>query len=117
MPKKKAVNVAYGGKLKGASHERGGIKVQGANIELEGDEFVVNKESAKKFEKELIAINNDPASVRKLKPLDNIAMARRGGKNTAYNPKTRKKKRVKHEATPYRRGGKFSKKYPGMCEK
>ena len=53
MPKKRVVKAAYGGKLKGASHERGGIKVHGANIELEGDEFIVNKESAKKFEKDL----------------------------------------------------------------
>jgi len=100
--------MGFTGKLKGKSHERGGVPVKGTPIELEGGEFVVNKESAKKYLSTLKKINNDPSSVKKLKPL------RRGGKNTAYDPVKKKKKRVKHASNTYRRGGKLSKNYPGM---
>ena len=105
-----------GGKLVGPSHERGGIPIKvkgGAPIEAEGGEFIVNKESMKKYGKLVRAINNDPESQAKLKPL------RKGGTtNVAKNPKTGKKKK-KHEPT-YRKGGsvrrftKYSRKYPGM---
>ena len=38
---------ADGGLLNGKSHEQGGMKIQGTNIEVEGQEFVVNKKSTK----------------------------------------------------------------------
>jgi hypothetical protein len=105
--------LAFTGKVKGASHERGGVKArvkrQGRQIEVEGGEFIVNKESAAKFKAQLRKINNDPTSVKKLKPL-----RARKGMNVAKDPRTGKKKRVKHasDSGVYRRGGQT--KYPGM---
>ena len=110
-----------GGSLSGPSHEKGGVKakVKGKKpIELEGGEFVVNKESAKKFGKQLRKINNDKASTAKLKPLkDNRqhGLARTGG-NIAKDPTTGKRKKVKHASNIYRKGGNLSagKMYPGV---
>tara|TARA_R100000808_G_scaffold18341_1_gene40216 strand:+ start:1832 stop:2170 length:339 start_codon:yes stop_codon:yes gene_type:complete len=107
---------AFSGKVKGASHERGGVKAivkrQGRMIEVEGGEFIVNKESAAKFKSQLQAINNDPQSVAKLKPLPKARM----GRNIAKNPVTKRKKRVKHasDSGVYRRGGYAGKNCPGM---
>tara|TARA_Y100001973_G_C5176736_1_gene322426 strand:+ start:231 stop:575 length:345 start_codon:yes stop_codon:yes gene_type:complete len=109
---------AFSGKVKGASHERGGVKArvarQGRMIEVEGGEYIVNKESAKKFKKQLVAINKDPASVAKLKPLP--ANKARMGRNIAKDPTTGRKKRVKHasDSGVYRRGGYAGKHCPGM---
>lgn len=52
---------ARGGELHGASHAQGGIKgnIQGHNIELEGDEVVINKRSAHKYRSLLSYINSD----------------------------------------------------------
>lgn len=52
---------ARGGELHGASHAQGGIKgnVQGHNIELEGEEVVINKRSARKYRNALSWINSD----------------------------------------------------------
>lgn len=52
---------ARGGELHGASHAQGGIKgnVQGHNIELEGDEVVINKRSSRKYRSLLSYINSD----------------------------------------------------------
>ncbi len=106
----------FSGKVKGASHERGGVKAivkrQGRMIEVEGGEFIVNKESAQKFKKQLHAINSDPQSVSKLKPLPRA----RKGRNIAKNPTTGRKKKVKHasDSGVYRRGGYANKNCPGM---
>lgn len=56
-----AQKYARGGELHGRSHAQGGIKgsVEGHNIELEGDEVVINKRSARKYRKELSYINSD----------------------------------------------------------
>ena len=56
-----AQKYARGGELHGASHAQGGIKgnVQGHNIELEGDEVVINKRSARKYRRALSWINSD----------------------------------------------------------
>jgi len=108
----------FSGNVKGASHERGGVKAkvkrQGRTIEVEGGEFIVNKESAKKFKEELKAINNDPTSVAKLKPLPSDKA--RMGRNIAKDPTTGRKKRVKHasDSGVYRRGGYAGKHCPGM---
>lgn len=47
--------------MHGASHAQGGIKgnIQGHNIELEGDEVVINKRSAHKYRNILSYINSD----------------------------------------------------------
>ena len=52
---------ARGGELHGASHAQGGIKgnIQGHNIELEGDEVVINKRSSRKYRSLLSYINSD----------------------------------------------------------
>ena len=52
---------ARGGELHGASHAQGGIKgnIQGHDIELEGDEVVINKRSAHKYRNILSYINSD----------------------------------------------------------
>ena len=111
--------MAFSGNVKGASHERGGVKArvkrQGRQIEVEGGEFNVNKESAQKYKNQLRAINNDPSSVDKLKPLPKSNA--RKGRNIAKAPRTGKKKRVKHasDSGVYRRGGYANtKKCPGM---
>lgn len=38
-----SVKYAQGGLIKGKSHAQGGIKVEGTNIEVEGNEYVINK--------------------------------------------------------------------------
>ena len=56
-----AQKFARGGELHGASHAQGGIKgnIQGHNIELEGDEVVINKRSSRKYRSLLSYINSD----------------------------------------------------------
>jgi hypothetical protein len=56
-----AQKYARGGELHGASHAQGGIKgnIQGHNIELEGDEVVINKRSARKYRRALSWINSE----------------------------------------------------------
>ena len=53
-----STNMARGGMLHGPSHAQGGMPILGSNIEVEGGEFVVNKNSAKKFHNTLNAINS-----------------------------------------------------------
>ena len=113
MPKK----YQKGGTVQGPSHERGGVKAKVGGkktIELEGGEFVVNKEATKIHRDKLEKINNDKTAKAKLKPLPERrqgSMARKGG-NIAKDPKTGKKKKVKHASNVYRKGGIV--KYPGM---
>lgn len=56
-----AQKFARGGELHGASHAQGGIqgRIQGHNIELEGEEVVINKRSAHKYRNLLSYINSD----------------------------------------------------------
>ena len=56
-----AQKFARGGELHGASHAQGGIqgRIQGHNIELEGDEVVINKRSSRKYRSLLSYINSD----------------------------------------------------------
>ena len=53
-----------GGRLKGPSHEQGGIRGTGYfdDIEVEGDEFITRKSSARKHHELLEAINEDDFS-------------------------------------------------------
>ena len=63
----KGGKIKNSGKLKGKSHAQGGMRVEGTNIELEGNEYVVNKKSTAKYEPLIEAINNDdPIKVRTL---------------------------------------------------
>ena len=55
---KNSANMARGGMLHGPSHSQGGMPILGSNIEVEGGEYVVNKNSAKKFKNTLNAINS-----------------------------------------------------------
>ena len=99
-----------GGYLSGPSHEKGGVKAKVKKrkvVELEGGEFIVNKESTKRHRKMLEKINSDKKATKKLRPL---RMARKGG-NIAKDPTTGKRKKVKHESNVYRKGGKM---YPGV---
>ena len=92
-----------GGSLSGPSHEKGGVKarINGKKVvELEGGEFVVNKESAKKFRNQLHKINNDKESVSRLKPLKDNSVARKG-RNVARNPKSGARKKIKHASNTY----------------
>lgn len=52
-----------GGLLRGKSHSEGGMMVEGTNIELEGNEFVVNKKSTMKYLPLLQKINNEGNSL------------------------------------------------------
>ena len=59
----KKAKFANGGLLSGPSHSQGGIPVPGTNIELEGNEFVVNAEDTARNYDLLCRINHgDPAS-------------------------------------------------------
>lgn len=63
-----------GGLLNGLSHSQGGMPIVGSNIEVEGGEFIVNKNATKKNLGVLNKINNDevikPRLDEKQKPLD-----------------------------------------------
>lgn len=67
-----------GGLLEGASHNQGGMRIQGTNIEVEGGEFVVNKKSTRKYLPLLEKINNEGrTNNRSFKPMGKFAQ---GGK-------------------------------------
>jgi hypothetical protein len=57
-----------GGLLVGASHSQGGIPVGNTGIEVEGNEFVVNKKSTAKYLPLLEAINGDKSMTAPLLP-------------------------------------------------
>lgn len=66
-----------GGWINGASHEDGGVKYyapDGSVKELEGDEFVVRKKSAKKYSKLVEAINNDKISKMSFRELQDMGL-------------------------------------------
>ena len=52
----------HGGYLDGPPHSKGGIKIPGTNIEIEGKEYLTNKKSTKKYRGLLEAINADDFS-------------------------------------------------------
>lgn len=61
------VKMSSGGLILGPSHENGGVSVSRSNIEVEGGEFVVNKEATKKHLGELTAINQE--NIKPIKPM------------------------------------------------
>lgn len=62
----KPVKYAEGGLLSGPSHAQGGIKAMNGALELEGNEYVVNKKSTSKYINILERINSNDPSVRYL---------------------------------------------------
>lgn len=62
----KPVKYAEGGLLSGPSHSQGGIKAMNGALELEGNEYVVNKKSTSKYINILERINSNDPSVRYL---------------------------------------------------
>lgn len=73
-----------GGLLYGPSHENGGMPIVGSNMEVEGGEFIVNKDATRKNIGILNKINNDgirpritpdqnPLSVKPLNNLPNVS--------------------------------------------
>ena len=67
MAKLKPQKFGQGGLLNGPSHSQGGIKVPGNNIELEGNEYVVNKRASHEFLPLLEIINSFGSSNGKFK--------------------------------------------------
>lgn len=65
---KDAAKLEHGGKLKGKSHREGGMKIEGTDYEVEGEEWFINKKSSKKHDRILRAINED--NFKGLKPID-----------------------------------------------
>lgn len=59
MPQKYATGGKIGENGFSRSHRQGGHKVEGTNIELEGQEWVINKKSSQKYDTLLRAINDD----------------------------------------------------------
>lgn len=73
MPQKFAKGGRIGEQGFSRSHSQGGHRIEGTNIEVEGNEWVVNKKSSKKYNTLLNAINDDNAveikrQVEMLKP-------------------------------------------------
>lgn len=66
-----------GGLLRGRSHSQGGMRIEGTNIEVEGNEFVVNRESTRKNLGLIDFINRNR---RELSPDDIKAYYERTGK-------------------------------------
>ena len=59
-----------GGLLQGPSHKDGGMPIMGSNIEVEGGEFVVNKNATKKNLGLLNKINNDEVIKPRVKDME-----------------------------------------------
>lgn len=66
------IKMAKGGILNGPSHANGGMKILGTNRSVEGGEFIVNKESTKKYFNELKNINSDISPIKPVEPIGKI---------------------------------------------
>jgi hypothetical protein len=71
------INMADGGLLRGKPHALGGMRIEGTNIEVEGNEYVINRVSTQKNLGLIDYINN---SRRELSPADIGAYYSRSGK-------------------------------------
>jgi hypothetical protein len=65
---KQLTKLAKGGEINGPSHDNGGVRIHGTNIEVEGGEYVVNKDTTRK-NKGLVSFIN---SQRKALTADDI---------------------------------------------
>lgn len=59
VSKAKIRQLKKGGRLEGPSHDEGGMRIEGTDYEVEGEEWFVNKKSSKKYDKLLKRINED----------------------------------------------------------
>ena len=62
----KPIKYAEGGIISGKPHSQGGIKAMNGSVELEGNEYVINKKSTAKYIDVLDRINKNDPSVRYL---------------------------------------------------
>ena len=86
-----------GGLLKGKRHSQGGMRIEGSNIEVEGDEFVVNRVSTRKNLGLIEYINEQR---RELSPADLGSYFAHNGKSDMVQPYT-----IKHM---YEEGGQLT---------
>lgn len=86
-----------GGLLKGKRHSQGGMRIEGSNIEVEGDEFVVNRISTRKNLGLIDYINKQR---RELSPADLTTYFTRNGQGNAVQQHT-----IKHM---YEQGGQLT---------
>ncbi len=96
QPVQQQIKYAKGGKVHGASHKNGGVKMKihkhNKDIEVEGGEYIINKEATKHFEPELNKINK-------------IGLELRDPKNNDKRDKIRKKI-LELKNKKYEKGGK-----------
>jgi hypothetical protein len=71
-----------GGLLRGKRHAQGGMRIEGTNIEVEGDEFVVNRESTRK---NLGLINYINRNRKELSPTDINSYFTNSGQTSSGN--------------------------------
>lgn len=64
--------LANGGMIRGISHSQGGMPILGTNIEVEGGEYVINKESTRKNLPLLNKINRGDFNMKPIKPLGDL---------------------------------------------
>lgn len=86
-----------GGLLRGKPHSQGGMRIEGSNIEVEGDEFVVNRVSTRKNLGLIEYINTQR---RELSPADLTTFFSRNGQGSTVQQHT-----IKHM---YEQGGQLT---------
>lgn len=86
-----------GGLLRGKRHSQGGMRIEGSNIEVEGDEFVVNRVSTRKNLGLIEYINTQR---RELSPADLTTFFARNGQGSTVQQHT-----IKHM---YEQGGQLT---------
>lgn len=86
-----------GGLLRGKPHSQGGMRIEGSNIEVEGDEFVVNRVSTRKNLGLIEYINTQR---RELSPADLTTFFARNGQGSTVQQHT-----IKHM---YEQGGQLT---------
>lgn len=91
------INMEDGGLLKGKRHSQGGMRIEGSNIEVEGDEFVVNRVSTRKNLGLIEYINTQR---RELSPADLTSYFTRNGETKTVQQHT-----IKHM---YEEGGQLT---------
>lgn len=64
--------LSNGGMIRGISHAQGGMPILGTNIEVEGGEYVINKESTRKNLPLLNKINRGDFNMKPIKPLGDL---------------------------------------------
>lgn len=91
------INLEDGGLLRGKRHSQGGMRIEGSNIEVEGDEFVVNRVSTRKNLGLIEYINTQR---KELSPADLTTFFARNGQASTVQQHT-----IKHM---YEQGGQLT---------